>query len=597
MATVTGAGGTAAHAARSLLAWAAASGDPAGTAPRTAVVTGPSGAGKSRLLARFVAGTAGEADPAAGGTGASASRTAARPTVHAVGLAEGQIARTLSWQLGRHLGYGPVGPDELLRRLAADPRPVLMVVTDLHRSGRGPSDLPAARPAALVDGLIAPLRSLPNVRLIVECDTPRLLGTEDGLLVVPLEPAADGPPAPETHPAGATAPPAPGHDWRSATPDERERALDHALATGSAHELLRDPGYLVYGSVPAVTAVLGDQRVPVPPGLREIWATAAPALSAPDLPDTQRAAVLHAAALAAHPRLAEFLRPLAESGPWVTHWSHASRPTAALALTGPATGAFVAADALGRLTRYALADGQALTSLPSGTAWQPAALAPVTSDGLLALDRSGVLRPLLLGPDALLPIGSGSLLLHHNAAVLAPEPDPADLPTALAATTRHAAVGDGLGRVHLWPLDSPAPEPRTTLRPHRAAVTAVACLDLGDTLLVASGGLDGTVTLGDSATARPLTEPVERRDALPTALALADTDAAGPVLAVAWSDQRLHLWHLLSGRRAALPAPYGLRSLALTGDGRLLSAGTRGTRLTRLDLAALWAGTAGRRAG
>jgi hypothetical protein len=584
--------GPTAHAARSLLSWAVSSegtGGPGNSVPRTAVVTGPPGAGKSRLLASFVAGAAGaSSDP--------------RATVHAVGLAEGQLARTLAWQLGRHLGYGPVEPDELLLRLDADPRPVMLVITDLHRSGRGPADLPAARPGAVVDDLIAPLRKLANVRMVVESDTPELVGAED-LLVVNVPP----PPGPNASQAGAYGvahsparpdgaaswPPSAGSDWRSATPDEREHALDHALAAGTAHELLRDPGYLVYGSTPAITAALADSRIPLPPDLRAIWDEAAPALSAPDLPDVQRAAVLHTASVGTNPQLAEYLRPLAEAGPWTTRWSLPTRTITALALLppGPAPnasgGTLVAADPLGRLTRYALTDGQALATLPSGTAWPPAGLCPVSPDCLLALDRLGTLRLLPLAPTAPTPIGLGSLMLHHNAASLISPSDSWDRPTAIAVTARHATVGDRGGRVHLWPLDRPTPEPHT-FRPHRSAVTGVACLEADDALLVVTGAADGTVTLWDSAAGKPMTAPVERRNALPTALAVADTDA-GPVLAVAWSDRRLHLWHLLSGRMTAFPALSPVHGLALTGDAHLLTAGRGAARLIGLDLAALWA--------
>ncbi|MEU0738018.1 WD40 repeat domain-containing protein [Streptomyces sp. NPDC006134] len=578
-----------ARAAQSLLSWAADSGDVSGSGdstPRTAVVIGPPGAGKSRLLASFVAGVAkASSDP--------------RITVHAVGLAAGQVVQTLAWQIGRHLGYGPVEPDELLRRLGADPRPVLLVVTDLHRSGRGPADLPAARPGAVVDNLITPLRALANVRMIVESDTPELLGAED-LLIVDMPSAPDASqtvahadahsPAP---PGEAATPLLPGSDWRAATPDEREHALDRALAAGTAHELLRDPGYLVYGSVPAITAALADPRIPQPPGLRAIWAEAAPALSAPDLPDVQRAAILHTASVGMNPRLAEYLRPLAEASPWMTRWSLPTRTATALALlpagTAPDTsgGAFVSADSLGRLTQYALTGGQALAPLPSGTAWQPAALGPVSSDCLLALDRSGTLRLLPLTPDAPAPIGLGSLMLHHNAASLAAPPDFSDRPTAVAVTARYAAVGDGRGRVHLWPLGRPVPEPGT-FQPHRSAVTGVACLEVDNTLLVVTGGLDGTVALWDSVTAEPMKNPVERRNALPTAPAVADTDA-GPVLAVAWSDRRLHLCHLLSGRMTALPVLSPVHGLALTSDAHLLIAGREGIRLIKIDLTTLWA--------
>ncbi|MEV7117435.1 hypothetical protein [Kitasatospora griseola] len=565
-------GAAAAHAASALLDWAA---EPRPDRPRAVVITGPSGAGKTRFLAQFLA----------------ASGRNPRITVHATGFAEGQIARTLAWQLGRHLGYGPLDPDRLTLRLRSDPRPVLLVVTDLHRAGRGPGHLPSASPAAVVSELLGPLLALPNVRMIVESDTADLLGAEEPL-VLRLAPAT-GPAGPSSaDPVRAPAPTTAlaGPDWRTATAEEREHALDRALATGTARELLTDPGYLVHGSVAAITATLADSSLSLPRHLREVWATAAPALSFPGLADSERAALLHAAATGRDPKLAEYLRPLAETSSWTALWSLPRRKSAALAVLPPdpaGPGTAVAADTLGRLTCHSLTDGRTLASPDSGTPWTPEALAAVTPTCLLGLDRSGILHPIPL-TTATVPSSAAHLTLHHNAATLA---SPADLPTAVAAGPRHAAVADGRGRVHLWSLHSPETGPRT-IELHRSAVTAVSCLDLpqAGAVLLVTGGLDGTVRLWDSATAEALPSPVESRKALPTALGLADTEA-GPVLAVAWSDRRIHLWHLLSGRLAALPTPHLGRALTLTGDGRLLQAGRDGIHAWRLDLAALWAST------
>ncbi|MBC3840385.1 hypothetical protein GXW82_09635 [Streptacidiphilus sp. 4-A2] len=98
-----------------------------------------------------------------------------------------------------------------------------------------------------------------------------------------------------------------------------------------------------------------------------------------------------------------------------------------------------------------------------------------------------------------------------------------------------------------------------------------------------TGGLDGTVRLWDSVTAAPMPQPVEARPALPLALALADTQA-GPVLAVVWSDQRLHLWSLATGRMTATPLPYRYQAAALTHDGLLLLAGADGSTAWGLAL-------------
>jgi hypothetical protein len=81
--------------------------------------------------------------------------------------------------------------------------------------------------------------------------------------------------------------------------------------------------------------------------------------------------------------------------------------------------------------------------------------------------------------------------------------------------------------------------------------------------------------------------PVEQRPYLTTALAAADTPA-GPVLAVAWSDAELHLWHVPSGRMRALPLLHACHALALTSRGVLVIGGPDGLYAVRLRLDTLW---------
>ncbi|MET9618462.1 hypothetical protein [Kitasatospora indigofera] len=584
--------GPGAHLAPALLSWAA---DESPARSRLCLLTGPPDSGKTRLLAWLLAGSTGRA----------------RPTVHAVGFAAGHIPQTLAWQLGRHLGYGPLAPAGLLARLAEDPRPVLLLITDLHRAGRGPAHLPAATPQAVISELLVPLLSLPNVRAAVEVDRPGLL-PHDGALVLDLGQAtrthpaqvAQPVPAPRTETLGAppgsaagpvagpavsaSRPPAgPGTDWLHAGAEDREHALDHALRAGQAAQLLTDPGYLVHGSVAAITATLADDTIAVPKRLRATWRQAAPALAAPGLSAPERAAVLHSAALGHDPRLAAFLRPLAEQHHWTTGWHRPARRVLAATILPPGSGrppTLVTADPLGRLTRHHAATGTTHSTIVSPPVLRPTGLCAVADDCLLALDSGGSLHPIPVEATGTVSGGAEHLAHHHNAAAL---DSPRTRPTAVAADRDKAVVADAGGTIHLWSVADHRTGPHTH-RLHTGAVTSVACLFLSrtGTTLVVTGALDGTVRLWDSRTGRAMPRPVEQRNALPTALAMADSDA-GPVLAVAWSDRLLHLWNVLEGRMTPVPLLDDAQALTVMGN-QLTIAGRHGITAIHLDFDSLW---------
>jgi hypothetical protein len=126
----------------------------------------------------------------------------------------------------------------------------------------------------------------------------------------------------------------------------------------------------------------------------------------------------------------------------------------------------------------------------------------------------------------------------------------------------------------VWP-DPTSPWPRWP--PYRAA---------GGPTFVFSAALDGSVRLWKTST-EPMPVPVEQRPYLATALAAADTPA-GPVLAVAWSDAELHLWHVPSGRMRALPLLHACHALALTSRGVLVIGGPDGLYAVRLRPDTLW---------
>ncbi|REK86481.1 hypothetical protein DY245_32000 [Streptomyces inhibens] len=165
----------------------------------------------------------------------------------------------------------------------------------------------------------------------------------------------------------------------------------------------------------------------------------------------------------------------------------------------------------------------------------------------------------------------------------------ASRPTALGSCTQSslAAVGDASGAVHLWSLTEYRPMPKSR-RLHTVPVTAVACLRLAeeDLTFVISAAFDGSIRMWETSQ-DPMESPVDQRPALVTALAAADTPA-GPLLAAAWNDAEIHVWHLTSGNVRTLPMLYRCSALTLSSAGQLTVGGPDGVHATRLDLERLW---------
>ncbi|MFE2430601.1 WD40 repeat domain-containing protein [Streptomyces sp. NPDC059373] len=562
-------GVTAAHGP-ALLDWAA---DATPGRPRVCLVRGAGGSGKSQLLAWFLMGSA--SDP--------------RTTVHAAVLSAGLFADAFAWELGRQLGYGPLSPARLLDRLVADQRPLLLLVPDLHRSGRGPADRPAGDPATLVQDLVVPLLELPQTRAVIEVGDSGLLdGWGDAGSVGTID-AGDKPYEAFAKPEPVAQLPrtADGRPlWDQAPQALREHALDRALsAPDSEHAvraLLTDPGFLLHGSAVSIAACLADERIPAPPGLRETWRTAAPQLSNTEHSAAERAALLHAAALGASPALARYLLPLAEGHVFTAVWA---RPDAAVTALAPLEqGELLAADPLGDITLLDAVTGRTTAPVPSPRTARPQGIAvrPDHSLSLLLLTDTGALLP--AGADFTGVLGH--IAAHHGQAALR---NPDRTPTALGQCPRSGitVVGDEQGNVHVWNLGAPQAAPLSRAL-HPAPVTAVACLALpGDEgTLVMSAAMDGTVRLWETS-ADPLPVPVEQRRALVTAMTAAPT-ADGPVLAVAWNDATLHLWHVLTGRVRPIPLLLPCQALALSPDSRLTVGGPEGAYALGLDTARLW---------
>ncbi|MFF4630903.1 WD40 repeat domain-containing protein [Streptomyces griseorubiginosus] len=575
-------------AGQQLLHWAAD-----GVGPRLCLVRGAGGSGKSGLLAWLLAGTVG------------------RPglTIHATVPSEGLTTETFAWELGRQLGYGALSPDRLLDRVGADERPLLLLVPDLHRAGAGPADLPSAAPETLVAELLEPLLALPHLRAAVEVGTSALLATHSGATVVDLGEGDGRDTGRASYADLAAAVPRTADDrpdWSRAPAPVRRRILDAALRTdgqeAAVRGLLTDPGFLVHGSAAALTATLADERIPVPGRLREVWRRAAPELTAYHADSAERAALLHAAAIGTDPDLAEYLRPLAAQHWWSAEWARPTLPLTALALVPGEERRLMASDATGRLRTYDAEGGTGapLTASPRlpdeaaaspsvhPLAVRPRCLAPRDARSALLLDGSDALLPFVAEDDPTTAFALGRIAEHHGAAALNEEES---LVTALGgggARSPYAVVGDRGGSVHVWSLGEYQDVPRSH-RVHEQPVTAAVCVDTADGLtLTFTAGADGSVRLWEISS-EPMPVPVQQRPYRTTALAAADT-SVGPVLAVAWSDGGVHLWHVLSGRMRELPWLRVCDALALTPEGLLVIGDAEGLCGVRLRWDGLWEG-------
>ncbi|MFF3517374.1 hypothetical protein [Streptomyces sp. NPDC002573] len=543
--------GVATTHASTLLDWAA-------SAPpeksKLCLVRGARGSGKSQLLAWFLAGSASHPST----------------TVHATVLAEGLFTDAVAWELGRQLGYGPLPPERLLERLAVDQRPLLVLVVDLHRSGRGPADRPAADPATPVRDLLAPLLDLPQTRAVVEVGDTDLLDVLAAVGPVttidvgdkPFTDAGEAPTTEDDSPLPRT--PDGRVRWDEASETIREHALDWALTAPDPEPaiaaLVSDPGFLLHGSTVSIAASLADERIPAPRGLRQTWRLAAPHLSDLEYQTSERAAVLHTAALGPSPLLARYLQSLLADHAYAAAWARQDTAVSALTAVPGKPGTILAADPLGSLFEIEAATGRHGVPIPQTAAGMP------SLDGMAACAEHGAL--LLSDTRALHHTGEepGSVLdriaAHHGRASLG---HPDLRPSALGHSPcgRVVVIGDEQGSVHVWNLEASEAAPLSRVL-HSAPVTAVTCLVLPgeEQSLVMSTAMDGTVRLWKTSQ-DPMPRPAEQRPALATAMTTQQT-SAGPLLAVAWNDASLHLWHLPSGRVRTLPLLLPCSSLACT---------------------------------
>ncbi|WP_255293179.1 hypothetical protein [Streptomyces niveus] len=525
-----------------MLAWLADS-----SAPGLCVVTGGAECGKSALLAWLVA----------HGTRAG---TEQERVVHAFVPLAGLSVRGAVWTLADQLGLVARGPEELVARMAADRRPVTVVLPDLHA---------AADPDALAE-LVLALNAHEHVRLVVEARS----GT-----------AVQG----QLADIGAAVMDLDEPQW---TDEARRRSWDatHTETTASPARQqaatvveLDDPAALCAADPWQVTAAF-DADPEEHGGLRAAWLRAGQSLCR-DQEAAERALVLLTAlGDAADPRLRPELARLAATAGWQLEWSRVRGdmappwpgPVFAMTTAGLPAGQALLADHEGVPRTVDTTDGTPVGRLPQ-LPGRPTALCVLADSTVLAFDDQGRLHETML-PGAPRPTGLAALLddgptpaqrlIDTLRTHLARSPG-----TALCATPGVVAVGASDGTVHAVTPLSPD-EPARTAALHSGPVTALTAFDLpvaddGVTVpLLYSAGADGRVRAW-SPTADPQPTPVAERASPVTALSVGHTPR-GLALAVAWADGLVELRFLDEGETRHLWPGTAVNALALTAGGSLL---------------------------
>ncbi|MFF3312833.1 hypothetical protein [Streptomyces sp. NPDC002952] len=530
-------------AAAALLAWLA---DPA--APRMCLVTGATGGGKSTLLAWLVAHGARPGTPQ-------------QRRIHAIAPLQGLGVRAAMWTLANQLNVTARAPGELITTLAADPRPVTIVLPDLHA---------AADPLALADLALGLLR-LDHVRLIVETTTnspatPHLTAVAPAVMNLDHEQWTD----PERLAA-----------WKAARDETRGPS---PLPSPPSAASLDDPDLVCADDPIHVTSRYEDSQADHG-GLRTAWMRAGQALIEEPKPATRALILLAALGDSADPRLQQELAALAADAHWTVRWSRVAGdvtppwPGPALCLAaghGVFAGKILLGDHQG-IVRIVNADTAAASSrLPRPFA-QTQSLAALPEGAVLTLNRAGHLEGqhstatrTPSGFNALLDDGPTLLerivYTMNNHLVQTPG-------STLTTSANLMAVADETGTVHALWLHQPTARPKA-MSLHNGPATALAALDLPGAedsepaTLLYSGGADGRVRAW--APGRdPLATPIAERPVSVTALAAAHT-SEGPALAIGWADGLIeyHLWDT-GTTRTFRPGP-PVRSLAATTDAGLV---------------------------
>jgi hypothetical protein len=552
--------------------------------PRLLLLTGPDQSGPTLLAAALTS---------------VSEELPGEARIHAQASARGLPPRVLAWVLAAQLGHCAAEPVDLARLLAADRRPVTMLIAELDAAG--PFQDGQGREAVLNE-LLRPLLGLSHVRLIVATGNPADLADDSTATVLAVEPDLDSDPGRDYDGTDPSQPEQPSQQQRQQPWLLDGVPLSSLQAEGRLPKLLTDPRILLTSS-PLDLAVAAELAWPqLTAAARMQWTSFGQAIALADLTRPERAALWHAAAVATRDdALATALTPYLTDAPFTARWARWHPLEAPTGLgagwTGPVLalaagrgpggdGHVLAADALGRIHTLDSATGREL----GGHETQPqsnAALVGLDTGAVLAVNPDGAVTLLLHEPaagadetnriaDLIAPDRSPTA--HVRAAVTALREQATIPATALAAAPDGSvlALGDAAGSIHVFDLTS-REFTAQLLQLHTGPVTAISAIRTSGTgeLIVVSGARDGRVELITVAGQLGGGTFVQR--ATPVTALCAAESASGPVVASAWADGMILVHSLITHQQlAAVPLGWSPGSVLITTEGAILAGGLRG---------------------
>lgn len=467
----------------------------------------------------------------------------ANARIHAQASVRGLDPRTTAWILAAQIGVCVHGPGDLVAHLAADRRPVTVLIAELDAAIRSQD---GTVPSPLIEELLRPLLEIPHLRLIASSSDQDIIKTvtaDQRATVIHI--------APE--------PAAPGQAASQRRETEPAQLADDVRPQPSI-ELSR----LLTAPQPDLSVAIGISETTAPKNIKALWQISGQALTVAAHTASTRAALLHLGALGIGDlEIARDLEPYLANAPYTARWARFPPVSQSVAVDEPSAWlgqitalgagrgvyakAVIAADTLGRFHILNPADGTVLGRFPHSPL-EIGAFASMETGALLIADLDG--RLALIEPPA------QEEEADRLADLLDPERSPAshlrsaitDL-HALASTPiivlaacpgGNALVwGGNDGVIHTFDLTSHMPV-AGALPLHAGPVAALATAIVPETgeLAAISGGFDGrleAVTFGRQLGGTL----IEQRGTRVTAIAISPDSS---LICAAWADGRITRW-------------------------------------------------------